>query len=225
MPNTASSHGGEERISGVLLGPDADQSTRIIAGVSRYRRVSSRPLRRESIRGAQVPGESFFCHATRKSVVCIGTGHQSELKGVHAQATLFPEAFDQSVAGIAAFGDTIRTQMRDPVGKHSLVTFTCLAPTLERKVLEFFEIAELIGPTEYRRDAVTALGVPLVLHDFEKPLQTYAQPCALALLLQGAGPGVVHRKHASITDIGIMRNCKNVAGALCVETFDTQAFP
>ena len=112
--------------------------------------------------------------------------------------------------------------MRKPIGQGALVTLAHVLQGVmldqQGLVLEFLVLTQLIRRPQNPLQAVAALRVPLVLHDFQHRFQLLPQPGAVRLGGVGIGARVVHREHPPVADIGIVGNRENVAAGTAVET-------
>ena len=92
---------------------------------------------------AQMARPSSLLYTSGRGVMRIGAGHDPELERVHPDSLFFRQAQGQRIARVASMGQTIRSEMRDPIGKGSVVTFarTAFAETGEGYIFEFLEVA------------------------------------------------------------------------------------
>jgi hypothetical protein len=196
----AALHRIEDRVTGVLLRPDASESTRTVGERSPHRITSGRhlkPLCWRVVRQTAPAVIREFFGIARISIMRIGRGDDPELVRINPEPGAFPKTFEQGIP------DEVRTRNAALAHQHSR-TAPLFAVRLNGPA-PFDGVAELVRRTHHPVHAVATFRVALNLTNLDQWFEAATQPRAFTLYFEGqVAPR--HGEHATAAEVRVVWN-------------------
>ena len=148
----------------------------------------------------ELVGDIVFADSPGRGHVGIRASDKTKRIRVYTNPLLLTKAFQQCITDKIGARRTTPGRLRAPTG-----SFFTIFEFLLAKITGLFEIAEFIRRTHDAVHSVAALALSLDLHHFNDGLETRAQGCLPALLLQGE-IGVLNPEHLTIGEVRVVRN-------------------